>query len=254
MSTWFSLQGKRAWISGGANGIGYAVAKRFASAGADVVISDITDAKDTAKKIGAAFVKCDVSNETDVEAALESAVTRKKLDIIVNNAGIVPRDNFVGISDGEDASLRRVFEVNTFGVFYGLKHAPAVMNDGGSIINTSSLASYLAVPGNSQYAATKAAVDQLTRSSAVELGPRGIRVNAVCPSFLKTEMGGGELGVTMSRKLTALGRIGELQDIVGLYHFLASDESSFLTGQIISLDGGWSAGVSSRLFDECDGS
>ena len=131
------------------------------------------------------------------------------LDIVVNNAGIVPRDNFVLTEAGHDDSLHGVFEVNTYGVFYGLKHAPACMQDFGSIINTASLAAHLALPGNSQYSASKAAVVQLTRTSAVELGVRGIRVNAVCPSFIRTDMGGGDLGESMSAELTALGGLAK---------------------------------------------
>ncbi len=247
----FSLQGKTALITGAARGIGFAVAKRFRTAGAEVMITDISDAAEAAAAIGARFVRLDVSREQEVaDCFQELAVQQQRLDIVVNNAGIVPRDNFVLTGAGHDDSLREVFEVNTYGVFYGLKHAPARMNDYGSIINTASLAAHLAVPGNSQYSASKAAVAQLTRISAVELGVRGIRVNAVCPSFIRTEMGGGDLGENMSAELTALGRIGEVEDLVGLYHFLASDESRFISGQVFNVDGGWTAGVSMRLMSK----
>lgn len=246
----FSLHGKTALITGAAKGIGFAVAKRFRTAGANVIITDISDAAETAAAIGAQFVRLDVSREQEVAGYFrELAGKQQKLDVVVNNAGIVPGDNFVLTEDGNDDSLRGVFEVNTYGVFYGLKHAPAQMHDYGSIINTASLAAHLALPGNSQYSASKAAVVQLTRTSAVELGKRGIRVNVVCPSFIRTDMGGGELGENMSEELTALGRIGELEDVVGLYHFLASDESRFISGQVFNVDGGWTAGVSAALMD-----
>ena len=244
----FSLQGKTALITGAAKGIGFAVAQRFRAAGAEVIITDISDAAETAGAIGARFLRLDVSREQEVAGCFEElAAQQSLLDIVVNNAGIVPGDNFVLTEAGRDDSLRGVFEVNTYGVFYGLKHAPSCMRDFGSIINTSSLAAHLAVPGNSQYSASKAAVAQFTRTSAVELGPRGIRVNAVCPSFIRTDMGGGELGENMSAELTALGRIGEVEDLVGLYHFLAADESRFISGQVFNVDGGWTAGVSMGL-------
>ena len=244
----FSLRGKTALITGAAGGIGFAVAERFRAAGAEVIITDVTDATKAAAAIGARFIRLDVSREREVaDCFRELAAEELLLDIVVNNAGIVPGDNFVLTEAGRDDSLRRVFEVNTYGVFYGLKHAPARMHDFGSIINTSSLAAHLALPGNSQYSASKAAVVQLTRTSAVELGVRGIRVNAVCPSFIRTDMGGGDLGESMSADLTALGRIGEVEDLVGLYHFLAADESRFISGQVFNVDGGWTAGISMGL-------
>lgn len=244
----FSLHGKKALVTGAAKGIGFAVAKRFRAAGAEVIITDITDASEAASAIGARFLRLDVSREQEVADCFSELVAQQQLlDIVVNNAGIVPSDNFVSTEAGLDDSLRRVFEVNTYGVFYGLKHAPACMHDFSSIINTASLAAHLALPGNSQYSASKAAVVQLTRTSAVELGGRGIRVNVVCPSFIRTDMGGGALGVNMSEELTALGRIGELEDVVGLYHFLAADESRFISGQVFNVDGGWTAGVSTAL-------
>ena len=247
----FSLDGKTALVTGAAKGIGFAVAKRFRAAGADVIITDISDAADIAADIGAQFIRLDVSREREVaDCFRELAAQQLLLDIVVNNAGIVPGDNFVLTEAGDDDSLRGVFEVNTYGVFYGLKYAPARMRDFGSIINTASLAAHLALPGNSQYSASKAAVVQLTRTSAVELGGRGIRVNAVCPSFIRTDMGGGELGESMSEELTALGRIGEVEDLVGLYHFLASDESRFISGQVFNVDGGWTAGVSMGLMSK----
>ena len=247
----FSLNGKTALVTGAAKGIGFAVAKRFRAAGADVIITDISDAAEIAADIGAQFIRLDASREREVaDCFQELAAQQLLLDIVVNNAGIVPRDNFVLTEAGDDDSLRGVFEVNTYGVYYGLKHAPARMRDFGSIINTASLAAHLALPGNSQYSASKAAVVQLTRTSAVELGARGIRANAVCPSFIRTDMGGGDLGESMSAELTALGRIGEVEDLVGLYHFLAADESRFISGQVFNVDGGWTAGISMELMSK----
>jgi NAD(P)-dependent dehydrogenase (short-subunit alcohol dehydrogenase family) len=246
----FSLEGRNAFITGGAAGIGLGVARRFRDAGASVVIADMVDASEAAGEIGAAYIELDVSDEDAVRAALEKAVELNgKLDILVNNAGIVGKENFFKIADGTPKNLDLMFAVNTFGVFYGIKHGQHLMNDGGSIINTSSLASTMGVSGNSQYSGTKAAVDQISRIAAIELGHRGIRVNAVCPTFVRTAMGGSDTGVALAENLTALGRLGEVDDLVGLYHFLAADESSYITGQVFNVDGGWSAGLSQQLMD-----
>ena len=246
----FSLEGKNTFITGGASGIGLGVAKRFSAAGANVVIADLADGAEVAGEIGATFINLDVSDEAAVKAALEQAVeTNGKLDALINNAGIVGKENFYKIADGTRENLELMFAVNTYGVFYGIKHGQSLMNDGGSIINTSSLASTMGVSGNSQYSGTKAAVDQMSRIAAIELGHRAIRVNAVCPTFIRTAMGASDTGVALAENLTALGRLGEVEDLVGLYHFLAADESQFITGQIFNVDGGWTAGLSQQLMD-----
>jgi NAD(P)-dependent dehydrogenase (short-subunit alcohol dehydrogenase family) len=123
------------------------------------------------------------------------------------------------------------------------------MNNNGSIIITSSLAAALGLPGNSQYSGTKAAINSFCQIAALELGPRKIRVNSVCPGFINTQMGASNLGTYMSSKVTALGRIGEVEELVGLYHFLAADESRYITGQVFNVDGGWTAGVSDQLME-----
>lgn len=246
----FSLEGKNAFITGGANGIGLAVAKRYLEAGANVIIADLADGSDVAGQIGAYYHKLNVADEKQVKRALAKAVEiNGKLDIVVNNAGITGRDNYVNITEGNAEHLREVFEVNTFGVFYGLKNAPVFMNDGGSMIITSSVSAVMGVPGNGQYTATKAAIGQLGRVSALELGPRGIRVNSVCPSYISTDMGGSDLGTYIASMVTAVGHIGELEDLVGVYHFLAADESRYVTGQIINVDGGWTAGLSNKVME-----
>lgn len=247
----FSLEGKNAFITGGASGIGLAVAERFIQAGAKVVIADLSDGIEVASLIGATYLKLNVADEVEVKAALEKAVeVNGKLDIVVHNAGITGRDNYVSIAEGNADHLREVFEVNMFGVFYGLKHAPALMNDGGSMIITSSLSAVMGVPGNGQYTATKAAIDQLGRISALELGQRAIRVNSVLPSYIRTKMGASNLGIHTASKVTALGRMGEVDELVGVYHFLAADESRYITGQQLNVDGGWTAGLSNQLMEE----
>jgi NAD(P)-dependent dehydrogenase (short-subunit alcohol dehydrogenase family) len=163
-------------------------------------------------------------------------------DVLVNNAGIENTGPMIGDATGEE--LKRIFEINTFGVFHGLKYGQALMKDGGSIINTASIAAGMGIPGYSQYSASKAAVISLTRSGAVELAPRGIRVNAVCPGSVFTPMlPQDHPEVPLTTRMCPLGRVGTTDDVVGLYHFLASRESSYVSGQAIALDGGLSAGV-----------
>ena len=247
----FSLKGKTAFITGGREGIGLGIAKRYIKAGAKVVIADIADGTAIADDIGATYLRLDVGDEEQVKEALGKAVKiLGKLDIVVNNAGITGRDNFIAIAEGKADHLLEVFKINAFGVFFGLKHAPNMMNDGGSIIITSSLAAVMGVPGNSQYSGTKAAINSFCQIASLELGPRKIRVNSVCPGFINTQMGASNLGTYMSSKVTALGRIGEVEELVGVYHFLAADESRYITGQIFYVDGGWTAGVSQQSMEK----
>ena len=244
----FSLIGKSAFITGGAAGIGLGIARRYISAGAEVVIADIVDDSTIAEEIGARYLQVDVSNELELKTALENAAKEiGKLDIVVNNAGITGRDNFVTIAEGDAEHLLEVFKINAFGVFFGLKLAPPLMKDYGSIIITSSLAAVMGLPGNSQYSGTKAAVNVFGEIAALELGPRGIRVNVVCPGFINTKMGASKLGTHIASKATALGRLGDVDDLVGIYHFLAADDSRYVTGQVFNVDGGWTAGVSDQL-------
>lgn len=246
----FSLNDKNAFITGGANGIGKAVARRYSEAGANVIIADLANGAEVAAEIGATYLKLDVSDDQAVKAALDEATAMNgKLHVLVNNAGITANENFYAIEDGTAENLQLIFAVNTYGVFYGLKYGPKLMHDGGSIINTSSLASTMGVPGNSQYSGTKAAVDQISHIAALELGARNIRVNTICPGFFRTAMGGSDLGNTLAEEMTALGRIGEVDELVGLYHFLAADESRYITGQSFNVDGGWTAGVSKQLME-----
>ncbi len=245
----FNLEGKNAYVTGAAGGIGLAVAKRFQQAGARVVITDVTDGSQVAKNMNALFHRVDVSNEEQVAQSLAQAENQLgKLDIVVNNAGI----GEVGhtFEESEQAFIERTTRVNQWGVLYGLKHAPKHMNDGGSIINTASMAAFINLIGSGVYSATKAAVVSMSAMSALELGNRGIRVNAVCPGYIATALGSGDEGVDLCEAMTALGRVGTTDDLVGLYHFLASDESSYLTGQALKVDGGWSCGPGSAVLEK----
>lgn len=242
----FSVSKKTAYVTGGAAGIGLAIAKRFIEAGAVVVITDISDATDVANEIGAHFIKVDVSDENAVRASLEAASAKiGPLDIVVNNAGRA--DIGYELTETSSEFYDAIANVNQKGVFYGLKHAPAVMNDHGRIINTSSLAAYKKMTGTGAYSATKAAVISMTKMAALELADRQITVNAICPAYVATAAGNGEEGDQLADAFVPLGRVANTEDIVGIFHFLASQEANYITGQVIIADGGWSAGPSRNL-------
>lgn len=240
----FSLEGKVAVVTGASSGIGKCTAERFAKAGARVVFSDIQDGEQFAKACGGIFVKADVSKEDQVKRLMETAVEKfGHLDIVVNNAGIGVGAEITEITE---EALDKHFAINTKGVLFGIKHAATIMSDGGSIINTSSMAGLLGFPTYGAYAASKAGVIALTRNAALELAPRKIRVNAICPGTIDTpinETETGEVELALTRHLTPLGRIAKPEEIAALYHYLASDESSFMTGVALPFDGGLGVGI-----------
>ena len=247
------LSGKTALITGGAGGIGWAIAKRFIDHGARVAITDIRHTE-AVEQLDVLFVECDVSDEQQVAAAFDTAEKQLgKLDIVVNNAGLT--DLGGSLAEMESSYFTRMQKVNVDGVFYGLKHGPKHMNDDGSIINTASLAAFLHMPEASAYHATKAAVVSLTKSAALELGSRAIRVNAVCPGHtwvdrpgLTKESFAAEIAQTET--LTALGRMGEADEPAAVFHFLAADESRYITGQALIVDGGFSLGLTYKALEK----
>ena len=245
----FSLEGKVAAITGGAANLGKATAARFARAGAKVVIGDLDEAgKAVAEELGGLFVACDVSREADVENLLETALREYgRLDTVINNAGI---GQGVYLSEITEESFDREVAVNTKGVLWGIKHAAPRIADGGAILNTASMAGVMGEPGWASYVASKAAVIGITKTAAIELGPRGIRVNCVCPSTIEwksDDADWGELADLEARLVPffhQIGRLGRPEEVAALFHFLASDEAAFISGLAIPLDGGLSAGVS----------
>jgi NAD(P)-dependent dehydrogenase (short-subunit alcohol dehydrogenase family) len=247
----FSLQGKNAFITGGASGIGLEIARRFRQAGANVVIADLQDGAAVAQTIGARYLALDVSNAEQVDSVLAAAVEKLgTLDILINNAGINGRDG-VNIEDSDDALTSKLFEINSMGVYHGLKHGPGHMNDGGCIINTASLGASLVFPGSGPYSASKAAVSNFTTMAAAELAARRIRVNAVAPSFIRTPMAMDdiELFEKIGRRATNALRIAEPEEVAAVYHFLASDDASYINGQIINVDGGMSIGFTQAMVE-----
>ena len=239
----FDLTNKHAFITGGASGIGLAIAQRFAQAHAKITICDLADKHNVAATLGALFVEADVSVAQSIEAALSEANKQAPIDILINNAGINGEDGTV-IEESELDLTRRLFEVNTLGVYHGLKFGPKHMADGGSIINTASLGATVVFPGSGPYSASKASVLSLTQMSAAELADRKIRVNAVAPAFIRTPMSAPDQALfdKIGKYATITGRVAEPEEVAAVYHFLASDDAAYVNGQILNVDGGMSLG------------
>jgi NAD(P)-dependent dehydrogenase (short-subunit alcohol dehydrogenase family) len=254
MNDLFSLSGKRAFVTGGTSGIGRAVAETFIAQGATVVIADITDGTTVANDIGARFVSVDVSDEDSVQNSLREAaeLCGGSFDTVVLNAGV--GDVGPTFEETDQALVEKVTKINHWSVLYGLKHAPAFMNDGGSIISTSSMAAFISIPGSGVYSAGKRAVTSMTEMSALELGARNIRVNCVCPGYTTTALGSGEEGAKICEAFTALGRVATVDDMAGVYVFLASDAAAYMTGQSLKVDGGWDCGPTEKLLELVTGS
>ena len=247
------LEGKVALISGGARGMGAVEAGLFAKEGARVVIGDVLEAegRQTEAEINemggeCLFVRLDVTSEADWRAAVDTAVTRYgKLDLLVNNAGIVLRK---GIEETTEEEWDRVMEVNAKGVFLGTKAAIPEMRraGGGSIINISSVAGLIGSARAAAYGASKGAVRIFTKSTAVQYAKEGIRANSVHPGIIDTPMTVPTILTDDSSReaqmdRTPLGRLGQSEDVAYGVLFLASDESSFMTGSELIIDGGLTA-------------
>lgn len=255
LTSMFNLKNKRAYITGGSSGIGRAVAELFIEQGAHVVIADINDGTGVANEIGAQYVPCNVADEQSVASSmlLATELLGAKLDIVVLNAGV--GDVGFTIVETEFSLLEKLTKINQWGVFYGLKHAPQYIDNGGSIISTSSMASVLNVPGTGVYSAGKRAILSMTEMAALELGHRNIRVNAVCPGYVNTALGDSAEEQKFSEVFTAIGRHAEpKEDIAPVYVFLASSASRYVTGQYIKVDGGMDLGPTEKLLELVTGS
>jgi NAD(P)-dependent dehydrogenase (short-subunit alcohol dehydrogenase family) len=241
-----ALEGKTALVTGGTAGIGLAVARAYVDEGARVIIGGRrAEGAEIASEAGCEFVLLDVADEQSMLAALVDAenLCERPLDVLVLNAGIAQTPGPIKRLEADVA--REVVDVNLLGVFWGLKHGPRHMNDGGSIVITSSISAVAGTTFEALYGATKAGVSSLARSGAIDLGKRGIRVNAVQPGPTWTEM--NPMPERFLEIVAPLGRKGTVEDLIGLYVFLASDRSSYISGQGISVDGGLTAGTSQEL-------
>ena len=246
------LENKVALISGGARGMGAAEARLFASEGAKVVIGDVLEeeGRQTEAQINEAggeclFMRLDVTSESAWQDVVAATVARfGKLDILVNNAGIFRTER---VEDTTEQSWDQVMDVNAKGVFLGTKHAIQEMRKvgGGSIVNISSVAGLVGSPYSAAYNASKGAVRLLTKSTAIQYAKDGIRANSVHPGVIETEMTRDVVNDEAFRQFrlvtNPIPRLGQPEDVAYGVLFLASDESSFMTGSELVIDGGWTA-------------
>jgi NAD(P)-dependent dehydrogenase (short-subunit alcohol dehydrogenase family) len=248
--TGFSIEGKRVLITGGTAGIGLGVAEHFVAQGAQVVIAGRrNDGFEIAGSVGAFFANIDVSDSQLLPAAMASAARQLggDIDVLILNAGI---DLEVGMADKLDMqNLRRIYDVNVFGMAHALREGLAYMKSGGSVIITSSPAGSKSVPGMSGYGSSKAAVNYLTKAFASELASREIRVNAILPGLVESEMAGSSGELEFIRTLTFTGKLRQPREIAPTFQFLASAASAPLTAAIIEADDGLSAGMSMATAD-----
>ena len=241
----FGLGGRVVIVTGAAQGIGEACARRFAQEGAQVVVCDVADApgQALAAELNATYLHCDVGDKAQVDALVAQVMAAHgRIDVLVNNAGIFRAADFLDVTEADfDAVLR----VNLKGSFLmGQAVAREMAKAGrGSIVNMSSVNSVLAIPNIASYNVTKGGINQLTRAMALALADRGVRVNAVGPGTIATELAAKAVLTSDEAKnkimmRTPLKRLGEPSEIADVVAFLASDASSYITGEIIMVDGG----------------
>ncbi|GGD16258.1 oxidoreductase [Franconibacter daqui] len=243
------LNNKVAIVTGGSSGIGAGIARQLAADGAKVIVNYASNRSGADKVVAeieaaggqAVAVAADVTNQAEVEALVNSAIDHfGRLDIVVNNAGIY---QFARIEESTEALYRRQFDINVLGPLLLTGAAAPHLNEGSSIINISSFVTRVFIAESAIYSGAKGAIDAITGVLSRELGPRGIRVNAVNPGLIETE-GSHRAGAmnsdfqTWNEKQTPLGRIGQVQDVAPIVSFLASDDAGWVTGEVILASGG----------------
>ena len=239
MSGFCSLDGKTALVTGASRGIGRAIAVELAAAGASVVVgyrSGQEEAEEVAHEIGGRAVQADVSDAASALALVEEA---GDIDILVNNAGLT-RDGLLARMSDDD--WRTVIDTNLSSVFYTCRAVtrPMMKRRAGSIVNVSSIVGVHGNWGQTNYAASKAGIIGFTKSLAKELGSRNVRANVVAPGYVRTQLTEvlPEEATKAMLDATPLGRLGDPADVAGAVRFLCSDEASFVTGEVLLVDGG----------------
>ena len=234
-----SLDGKLALVTGASRGIGHAIARELARAGASVVVgyrSGKDEAEELAAQIGGRAIQADVSSAEDAKRLIEEA---GDVDVLVNNAGLT-RDGLLARMSDDD--WRTVIDTNLGSVFYTCRAVtrPMMKKRSGSIVNISSVVGVHGNFGQANYAASKAGIIGFTKSLARELGSRGVRANVVAPGYVKTALTDvlPEEATQAMIQNTPLGRVAEPEEIAGAVRFLASDQASFITGEVLLVDGG----------------
>jgi glucose 1-dehydrogenase len=246
-----SIHGKRVVVTGAAKGNGFAMAMAFARNGADVMLADVDEerlrgAVEEVRSVGGVNVsghRTDVSQRTDVTDLMAATVdTLGGLDILINNAGVISRLDVLDITDQE---WSRVLGVNLTGTFMCAQEAARIMvaGSGGAIVNISSMNAFIGAAHTAHYCASKGGAQALTKALAIALVDRGVRVNAIVPGAMETEMEDrartGRLASVLER--IPMKRLGQPSELTGAALYLASDESSYVTGSSITIDGGWLA-------------
>jgi len=241
----FGHQGRVCIVTGGAQGIGEACVRRFAAEGAKPVIVDVDDARGQvlAQELGALYVRCDVGDKSQVDALVaQTLAAHGRIDVLVNNAGIFRAADFLEVTEADFDAVLRVNLKGSFLVGQAVARA-MVVSGGGSIVNMSSVNGVLTIPNISSYNVSKGGVNQLTRVMALALADKNIRVNAVAPGTIATELAAKAVLTSdeaknkiMSR--TPMKRLGEPSEIADVVAWLASDAASYVTGEIVTVDGG----------------
>lgn len=233
-------------ITGGAQGIGEACATRFAREGARVVILDVADAqgRQLAINLGADYIRCDVSDSVDVQAAVARAVERHgRIDILVNNAGIFKAADFLEVTEEDFDAVLGVNLKGSFLMGQAVARQMVAQGTGGAIVNMSSVNGVLAIPNIASYNVSKGGINQLTRVMALALADRGIRVNAVAPGTIATELATKAVLTSEDARQrilsrTPMKRLGEPAEVADVVAWLVSDAASYVTGEIVTVDGG----------------